>query len=301
MELDKSNLYHTRENNVPGGPPHQQVAEDSNVASTTSPMVPMEDTRSVLLHTTDPFSELEDSLNPAYTPTATDVPAYSNRLFVDLEDPQIPGILYGPGSETTFTGLHQSYASTINDLVPSHWPDHFTGSRRHPEYLQVAVGPASDGPCGATSHQTTLDRASNNYNLDIPISLSFDGYNHTISPFLPSAPIIANDSNNNAHSADLGFLTSRAVYDPTKTESGFHATFPSGHAGTGHFVVGSPAVTEAAKARRARPCRHFCDVPGCSSDGFTSTQNLQCKPVIVLVIIHQLAHDLFSSFTHEYI
>ncbi|KAK1234275.1 hypothetical protein PQX77_002524 [Marasmius sp. AFHP31] len=72
--------------------------------------------------------------------------------------------------------------------------------------------------------------------------------------------------------------TSRAVGDNSLT---FHNALSSDGTSNGPRLVGSPAITRASTARRSGGSQarlYFCEISGCTSQGFTSKYNLQCSP-----------------------
>ncbi|KAK1234435.1 hypothetical protein PQX77_002362, partial [Marasmius sp. AFHP31] len=56
-------------------------------------------------------------------------------------------------------------------------------------------------------------------------------------------------------------------------------------------VVGSPALTVASiTRRRSRASRYFCEVPGCSSEGFTTKYNYDCQSSYVATSVDPSTH-----------
>ncbi|KAJ8086265.1 hypothetical protein PM082_005088 [Marasmius tenuissimus] len=91
-------------------------------------------------------------------------------------------------------------------------------------------------------------------------------------------PIMPNNFDNTRERAL--FPTRLAVADtddPSTTETRFNATLSSTNTSDGGYLVGSPAVTQASTARRGghQATLYFCNVPGCTSRGFTAKHNLQ--------------------------
>ncbi|KAJ8086243.1 hypothetical protein PM082_005066 [Marasmius tenuissimus] len=140
---------------------------------------------------------------------------------------------------------------------------------------------------GATFIEARLfDHVATNYNPNAPTSFSHGNHDYMYSSSQYLLPDARNDDNTNE---GVPSQTGQAVGDDLPETSGSsHITLSSDNASSGYRqLVGSSAITQASRARRrgeARQARlYFCEVPGCTSQGFTARHNLRCEIVILLV------------------
>ncbi|KAK1225380.1 hypothetical protein PQX77_011684 [Marasmius sp. AFHP31] len=125
------------------------------------------------------------------------------------------------------------------------------------------------------------------HSLIAPVSFSYGDHDYMRSSSQYRLPDARNDDN--AH--EVPSETGQAAGDILRENPGSsHVSLSSDSTSGGYRqLVGSPAITKASTARRlgrggARQARlYFCEVPRCTSQGFTAKHNLRCEIVILLM------------------
>ncbi|KAK1220785.1 hypothetical protein PQX77_016422 [Marasmius sp. AFHP31] len=260
-----------------------------------------------------PFDTPKDTWN-IYTPTVGDVvPLPLRQPVVVQQTPQVPEVMIAPATgENTSADvpINEKYGECIdipNQLLPPGL------ASAPPTYLQDPVSPVTffclregaqrmlhspteifeDSSASTNFHQQLLylgqarsfhDSAINYFNPNPPASLGHGGHEY----MNPLSQYRLPDARNNSNTHEVPSQTSQAVGDDLPERSGSsHIALSSDNTSGGYRqLVGSPAITQASTARRrdgARQTRlYFCEVPGCTSRGFTARHNLRCEPVILL-------------------
>ncbi|KAK1222975.1 hypothetical protein PQX77_014175 [Marasmius sp. AFHP31] len=166
--------------------------------------------------------------------------------------------------------------------APSRWPlSVHMGSRQVPCAVDIAVDFALRNPTGsgATFPQTqSFDRGiPANYSHNTPGSPSYCVADSFTPPsFQNSLPRVPNDLNN-AYEPGVS-PTGQAGANRDLINMGSHThvhVAPSSKDASGRRLVGSPAITQASTVRRRGEALYFCDVLGCTSEGFTARHNLR--------------------------
>ncbi|KAJ8086264.1 hypothetical protein PM082_005087 [Marasmius tenuissimus] len=166
------------------------------------------------------------------------------------------------------------YTPSIDNAPPlPPLPIQVTGSRQVMQAPEFAVAsPSSEHYGDATFLQASFDHNPANYewvmmilNWNRTLLTSSDSPNQSLLPVIPGGFENTQEG--------FSFPTSQEVANPSEAASGFHATLPSNNASD----VGSPAVTRASTARRGegQTPLYFCEVPGCTSQGFTAKHNYE--------------------------
>ncbi|KAL0058721.1 hypothetical protein AAF712_014604, partial [Marasmius tenuissimus] len=218
--------------------------------------------------------------------TSTDVPVHQNYgEYTDMPNPLLPSDLasapptYAQDPEGAQRMLHLPFV-TVED-TPASAPFY----QRLPYPADVAVDSALSNVTGSSGtfiqarpFHDVHDTATDCYKPDAPANFGHGSHGYIRSSSQSLLPDTHSEADDNE---GVPSQTGQAVVDDLPATSGSsHITLSSDNTSSGYRqLVGSPAITQASRARRrgeARQARlYFCEVPGCTSQGFTAKHNLR--------------------------